>query len=170
MAIEADGHPNPALRIRSDLASDAAASATSRPFKGSIIEAQSFLDDFNESPEPLLRDVARLAPTLPWTPTKRLDDGGRVVGLVDLGACVDLSIAGAGLMLVGSGIAFPEHQHDPAEVYLILQGSRKWRFGGADDYVQVDAGSVLTNNPNDRHGVEAGDDVLLAMWVLFDES
>ena len=170
MAAAADVHPDPALRSRSSVAAEAATLAASRPHRASTIRAQSALDDFVDSSDPLLRDVARLAPSLPWAPTTRLDDGGETIGLVDLSACIDLSIVGAGLMLVGAGVGYPEHQHGPAEVYLILQGNRKWRFGGADEYVHVDVGSVLSNNPNDLHGVEPGDDVLLAMWVLLAES
>lgn len=117
----------------------------------------------------LLSDFVALAPGLPWKPSTRTDPEGVDVVLLDLFDCLNLGIAGAGVMLLGPGAGYPEHQHRPAEVYLVLHGSRRWRFGGSDRYLKVDQGQVLSNSSMDIHGIEAGDDTLLALWVLMDD-
>lgn len=117
----------------------------------------------------LVSDFVALAGHLPWTPSTRTDPSGEDVGLVDLFECFDMGLVGAGVMLLGPGADYPEHQHEPAELYLILHGNRRWRFGGSDRYVRTDPGQVLSNSTMDIHGVEAGDDTMLALWILMDD-
>lgn len=117
----------------------------------------------------LVSDFVALAPSLPWTPSGRTDPAGNDVALLDLFECFDMDLAGAGIMLLGPGMEYPEHQHRPAELYLVLHGSRRWRFGGSDRYVLVEQGQVLSNSSMDIHGVRAGDETVLAMWILMDD-
>lgn len=117
----------------------------------------------------LVADFVELADALPWTPSTRIDPAGDDVALVDLFECFDMALAGAGIMLLGPGIEYPEHAHAPAELYLIMHGSRRWRFGGSDRYVKVDPGQVISNSSLDVHGVHAGDDTMLALWILMDD-
>lgn len=140
------------------------------------VDANRFLDQFDIPPDDaegidgLLRDLLTLAPSLPWRPSTRTGDGGTDVALVDLMECLDVPLAGAGIMLLGNHIGYPEHQHPPEELYLILSGRRRWRFGGSDRYVLTEPGQVLSNSSNDLHGVEPGEDLLLAFWILIDEN
>jgi len=116
----------------------------------------------------LVRDLLDLSPTLPWRPSARAGDEGASVALVDLFECLEMPAAGAGVMLLGPGACYPEHAHAPEELYLLLRGNRRWRFGGSCEYAPTSPGQVLSNSANDLHGVEAGDDVMLAVWVLVD--
>ncbi len=117
----------------------------------------------------LVSDFVALADEMPWKPSTRTDPLGEEVALVDLFECFDMDLGGAGVMLLGPGADYPEHQHKPAELYLILHGSRRWRFGGSDRYVRTDPGQVLSNSSMDVHGVEAGDDTMLALWILMED-
>ena len=114
----------------------------------------------------LLRDLQDFSPRLPWKPSDRLDDGGTDVALVELTDCLDVPLPSAGIMLLGPEAGYPEHRHPPEEVYLVLSGSRRWRFGGSDRYLRTDPGQVLSNSANDPHAVEAGPDALVAVWFL----
>lgn len=117
----------------------------------------------------LVSDFVALASNLPWTASPRTDPAADEVAMVDLFECLDMDLAGAGVMLLGPGAEYPEHQHNPAELYLVMHGSRRWRFGGSDRYLLVDQGQVLSNSSMDVHGVQGGDDTLLALWVLMDD-
>lgn len=149
----------------------AAASASAIPLEvePSTVPAVSHLMSLAGSDDALLSTLVELADQLPWMPSERAGDDGTDVALVDLFACLEMDLAGAGIMLLGPGVGYPEHRHLPAEVYLVLHGSRRWRFGGSDRYVRVDQGQVLSNSSNDLHGIEPGDDVMVALWVLMDD-
>lgn len=169
MVAEAERGHGAQVQRRSWAAGAAAASVEPREVAASFIDAVGHLQTLAAHPDSLVSDLVGLAGQLPWTPSGRHDDNGAGAGLVDLFACLNMDLAGAGIMLLGPGVGYPEHQHRPAEVYLVLHGSRRWRFGGSDRYVKVDAGQVLSNSSNDLHGIEAGDDVMVAVWVLMDD-
>ena len=173
MVREAERGHSAQVQRRSWAAGAAAAYATRRDVTASTVGALRHLEplrtDSGVDGSMLLPDLIKLSHVLPWRPSARVDDGGRDVALVDLFECIDIDLAGAGLMLLGPGHGYPEHQHRPAEVYLILHGSRRWKFGGSDKYVKVDRGQVISNSANDLHGIESGDDLMLALWVLMDD-
>jgi hypothetical protein len=142
---------------------DAVADAAPREVAPSplpVIEAMSF-----DGP-PLRNHLLELAPSLPWKPSHRVDDGGAGVALLDFSECLDLGTLTVGAMAVGPHNAYPEHQHPPLELYLVLGGSAQWRFGGSDGYRNVDAGGLVVNQPDDLHGVRTADDAVLAVYVL----
>ncbi len=151
------------------VAADPPPEPLARPL-GAQRHLEPLLDSTPLEPSPnLISDFVALAPSLPWAASTRTDPDGDDVALVDLFECLDMDLAGAGMMLLGPGAAYPEHQHRPAEIYLVLHGSRRWRFGGSDRYVKVDQGQVLSNSSMDVHGIEPGNDTMLAMWVLMDD-
>lgn len=108
-----------------------------------------------------------LSPTLPWKPSTRSDDDGRQMALASFNEMLELGDVACGLMYVGAGFEYPEHQHNPQELYLVLSGGAKWRFGGAQDFCELDAGAIIYNKPWDWHGVKSGDSPLLALYVLW---
>lgn len=169
LVAEAERGHGAVVQRRSWMAGAAAAYATQKSFEPAGVGVLADLPMPSSRNSDLTNDFAVFAHTLPWKPSARLDDGGELVGQVDLFDCIDIDLAGAGLLLLGPGAGYPEHQHRPAEVYLVLHGSRRWRFGGSDRYVKVDAGQVLSNGRNDIHGIEPCDEVLLALWVLMDD-
>lgn len=106
---------------------------------------------------------------LPWIPSHRMTDGGTEAALAPLNHILDFDTHGvtAGLLLVGPGYQYPLHNHPPQELYLTISGTGDWRFGGADGLVSVAAGQLLYNHPNDLHQLVAGDEAVLALYVLW---
>jgi len=142
---------------------DVVEQATVRPVVPTHV---SVVDQMTTNGPPLRDDLLALTSTLPWAPSPRVDDGGTGVALLDFGECLDLGTLTVGAMAVGPDNAYPEHDHPPLEMYLVLGGTAWWRHGGADDYVERRAGDLVINHPNDRHGVRTGEDALLAVYVL----
>lgn len=105
---------------------------------------------------------------LPWIASPRTTDGGTETALAMLNDTFDLGELGMGVIMVGAGCEYPLHHHPPAEVYLVLGGDAEWRWGGAEHFAPVAAGSVIHNNPDDVHAIRAGEDPVVALWVLFD--
>ena len=70
-------------------------------------------------------------------------------------------------MYVDQGCAYPLHNHPPQELYLIVSGHARWRYGGSEHLVEMPPNSTLYNNPSDLHTVEAGDTPLVALYVLW---
>ncbi len=174
MAREAERAHEPLVQRRAQTALEASARATAKPFEPRAVGAIQYLEPFVGHESPLLSEFAALAPNVPWSPSDRVDgvgdgDRGASVALLDLSETLELDLAGAGVMVLGPNAGYPEHCHAPAEVYLILHGSRRWRFGGSDKYVTVDEGNLLSNASMDIHGVEPNDQPLVALWVLTDE-
>lgn len=171
LVAEAEREHGDLVQRRSKVAGAALEAAVQKPFEATPVGAIRHLPVPSADHPALVNDFLPLAHTLPWRPSHRVDDGGDLVALLDLFDCIDLGndLSGAGLLLLGPGAEYPEHKHPPAEVYLILHGARRWRFGGSDQYVKVDPGQVISNSGNDVHCVQPGDDGLLALWVLMDD-
>lgn len=135
------------------------------PHEPSSIDA---VDSLASLPDHPLTDAVReLNPTLPWIPSHRVDDGGAHTGLVLLDHVVDLSPVIAGLTVLDANSVYPEHNHPPAEVYLILGGTAEWRYGGSKEFVTHTTGDVVQNNPNDWHEIRTGPEPTVAIWVLW---
>lgn len=169
MVAEAERGHGAVVQRRAWRAGAAAAYATQRKFDASPLGVVADLPMPSASYSTLMNDFTAFAHTLPWKPSPRLDDGGDTVGLVDLFECIDIDLAGAGLILLGPGASYPEHQHKPAEVYLVVHGARRWRFGGSERYRKIESGEVISNSSNDIHGIQACDEVMLGLWVLMDD-
>ncbi len=135
-------------------------------FEASHIDAVTSLSAL--PPHPLTTSLLDLSDSLPWIPSPRVDDGGTNVGLVLLDHCVELDGLQAGLTVVGPHSDYPEHDHPPAEVYLVLGGEAEWRFGGSTQRVTVGAGGVVHNNPHDRHIMVTNDQPTVAIWFLWE--
>ena len=110
---------------------------------------------------------AGFADRLPWSMSPRWHDDGRERALCVFGEMFELDDVIAGLVYLGAGCAYPEHSHPPQELYLTISGVADWRFGGADEYVTMAPGATLYNHPHDRHAIQAGDQPVVAMYVLW---
>ncbi|MFT7647895.1 MAG: quercetin dioxygenase-like cupin family protein [Candidatus Poriferisodalaceae bacterium] len=123
--------------------------------------------------------IAAAAPSLPWVPTMRSNNGGAEIALCPLGAVAELGRLSlstaegdgieAGFMYVDAGCRYPEHHHRPQEIYLVISGTGQWRYGGSARYVDVSPGATFYNHPDDVHGMVAGDTPVLAMYVLWSD-
>ncbi len=70
-------------------------------------------------------------------------------------------------MLLAPSGAYPEHSHPPQEIYLPIAGGGQWRYGGAERYQLLADDALVYNHPGDRHGALAGDEPLLALYILW---
>ena len=104
---------------------------------------------------------------IPWIPSPRLDDGGANVALGLVNKVRDLGDLTCGLILVAPGAAYPEHAHSPQEIYLPISGKGSWRYGGSGEYRSLHDDLLVYNHPRDLHGTVAGDDPLLALYILW---
>jgi len=121
-------------------------------------------------PDPLTTAVIEAEPEIPWVPSHRMTDGGTEAALAPLNEVRDLGEVIVGLLALAPGATYPEHSHPPQEVYLPLSGAGRWRFGGSEDYRSLASDELVYNHPNDRHGIVAGNEPLLAMYVLWGAS
>ena len=111
-------------------------------------------------------DSAAALSRVPWAASTRLDDNGSAVALGLVDQVCDLGAVSCGLMLLAPGVAYPEHHHSPAEIYLPINGDGTWRFGGHADYRTLAEDELVYNQPNDVHSAVAGAEPLVALYVL----
>ena len=113
------------------------------------------------------RRFARFAHTLPWSTSPRWNDGGEERALCALGDVFELPGLTAGLLYLDTGGTYPAHSHSPQELYLTIAGKGRWRYGGSERFVRVPPGVTLYNHPDDVHAIEAMNEPLLAMYILW---
>jgi quercetin dioxygenase-like cupin family protein len=102
-----------------------------------------------------------------WVESPRLEDGGTEAALAPMNLVRDLGTLTCGLMLLAPAGAYPEHSHPPQEIYLPIAGDGQWRYGGMEHYQQLGDDTLVYNHPGDRHGAVAGDEPLLALYILW---
>tara|TARA_Y100001968_G_scaffold327898_1_gene373910 strand:- start:744 stop:1439 length:696 start_codon:yes stop_codon:yes gene_type:complete len=137
------------------------------PYQAQILPVLRNLDQVGGSPR--ANKFVELAPHLRWVQSHRWDDQGEDRALCVLSEAFDLPGLEVGIMYVDQGSAYPLHNHPPQELYLIVSGHAHWRYGGAEQLVEMRPNSTLYNNPLDLHTVEAGDTPLVALYVLWGE-
>jgi hypothetical protein len=165
MLARADG---PAATAGAIALQQALALSTPRLFEPSRVEALDTLHLVDEAG--LGRRFVEVAPLLPWTPTKRADDGGVDLALSPLDTVRDLGDLTVGVMYVRPHRQYPLHHHPPHELYLTIAGQAEWRFGGHDDFRPIGSDTTIYNHPGDLHSAIAGDTPLVAFYVLWPES
>ena len=74
----------------------------------------------------------------------------------------DLSI---GASLLAPHVRYPDHNHAPEEVYLVLSPGRFQH--GASGWFEPGIGGTLYNQPNIKHTMASDDAPLLALWCLW---
>lgn len=70
----------------------------------------------------------------------------------------------AGFSLVAPGVTYPEHNHPPEEIYLVLSGGEWWQAGGA--WHAPGPGGIVHNPPGIGHAMRGTAVPLLAIWFL----
>ena len=121
---------------------------------------------------PLANALATLAPSLVWTTRKSI---GPTASPGFAGAHANAMLIGpgslepredvwVGLSLMTANTRYPDHDHTPEEVYLVLscgaflQGEAGW--------LERKPGDTVYNTPGIRHAMRAGDQPFLALWCL----
>jgi hypothetical protein len=115
----------------------------------------------------LARAFVAVAPDLRWVPTPRADDGGTELALAPLDLAFDLGPTTVGIMYVAPGCRYPLHRHPPQELYLTIAGRGRWRYGGHDGFRPVEPLSTVYNRPGDLHSAVAGEEPVVALYVLW---
>lgn len=113
--------------------------------------------------------VAALAPALPWyrradAARPEFENGhanAQIIGPNGLEVRDDVVI---GVSLMAPGIQYPDHQHPPAEVYVVMSDG-EWRQEDGP-WHRPGRGGLVFNPPNIVHAMRAGDTPLLAIWCL----
>ena len=69
-----------------------------------------------------------------------------------------------GVSLLAPQVRYPDHNHAPEEVYLVLS---KGKFRQGDkDWFEPGIGGSFYNTPQIKHAMASGDTPLLAVWCL----
>ena len=144
---------------------DAIEIAAAVPYQSQVLPVLRNLDKVDGSAR--AERFVELAPDLRWVQSHRWDDGGEQRALCVLSEAFELPGLEVGIMYVDQGCTYPLHSHPPQELYLIVSGSARWRYGGSEELVEMAPNSTLYNNPLDLHRVEAGDTPLVALYVLW---
>ncbi len=121
---------------------------------------------------PLAQALADLAPHLVWTTRKTVGptaspgfDGAHANGmLIGPGGLEERADVWLGLSLMAPGTRYPDHDHAPEEVYLVL--SEGEFLQGEADWLARTAGQTVYNTPGIRHAMRAADRPFLALWCL----
>ena len=121
---------------------------------------------------PLANALATLTPDLRWTTRKSVGPTASPgfaqahanAVLIGPGGVEHHDAVWIGLSLLAPHTRYPDHDHAPEEVYLMLsQGA--FRQGDAD-WQPHTAGDTVYNSPGIRHAMRAGDLPFLALWCL----
>lgn len=139
-----------------------------------------YLDDAfaagRAAPRPIARltnAFAGLEPSLAWAvrpsggpfASDNWPDGhanATIVGPHGLENRSDLSI---GVSLLAPHVRYPDHNHGPEEVYLVLSPGRFQH--GDSGWFAPGVGGTLYNEPNIEHAMASDDAPLLAIWCLW---
>ena len=85
-----------------------------------------------------------------------------IVGPKGLEDREDLAI---GASLLAPHVRYPDHNHAPEEVYLVLSPGRFQH--GQSGWFEPGIGGTLYNKPNIKHAMASGEAPLLALWCLW---
>lgn len=157
--------PNETIREGAACFSESLVTVRPKPFAPSRVPLVDCIDQLDRNT--LVDDLIPLADSLPWIPSFRTTDQGRELALVYIHDMLELGPLQLGFILVGADCVFPEHQHKPQELYLVLSGTAQWRYGGNPDYQPVAPLHSLYNHPMDLHGVKTAEQPLLALYALW---
>lgn len=73
-------------------------------------------------------------------------------------------VVAAGFLILGPGVAYPDHHHVAEELYVPLTGGAAWRQGeGA--FADRAAGETIHHRSNVSHAMRTGTDPLLALYL-----
>ena len=72
----------------------------------------------------------------------------------------------AGYMLLGPDVHYPDHNHAPGEVYLVLTPGAQWSLDSGP-WFDVPAGTMIVHNPWQKHAIRTGETPFLAFaaWL-----
>lgn len=136
-----------------------------KSFNAELLPVLDNLDSIKVTPYTF--NFHEIAKEMIWRPSPRTDENGKQMALGIFNELFDLGNLIVGLLLVDKHASYPLHQHIPQEIYLVLSGEADWRYGGAENFRKLIPGDVIYNHSNDLHGVNANDEPVLAIYILW---
>ncbi|ASM74349.1 MULTISPECIES: dimethylsulfonioproprionate lyase family protein [Roseobacteraceae] len=121
---------------------------------------------------PLVNELRTLEPSLVWRPRTAgagasanfLNDHANAM-IIGPGGIEERSDVWIGLSLLAPGTRYPDHNHAPSEVYLVLSPGEFKQAGGA--WFSPGVGKTFYNSPGILHAMRSTpDEPLLALWLL----
>ncbi|WP_119389728.1 dimethylsulfonioproprionate lyase family protein [Taklimakanibacter lacteus] len=115
---------------------------------------------------------AALEPQLTWTRRPKVDgsqsdnfaDGHANAMIIGPNGLEPREDVWVGVSLLAPHVRYPDHDHSPEEVYLVLS---KGRFQHGDsEWFEPGIGGSFYNTPNIKHAMASGDEPLFAIWCL----
>jgi hypothetical protein len=93
-------------------------------------------------------------------------DGYAYAGFSGPDAPLLCAVPRGGLVLLGPGVEYPGHRHEPREVYLVLTPGSEWRLDDGD-WFDVDAGDLIFHDRWQVHAMRTRERPLLAFagWI-----
>ena len=70
----------------------------------------------------------------------------------------------AGIGIYGPDIAYPKHQHQAEEIYIVLAGGAEFKIGEADE-ARYETGDVVSVESNTWHGFRTCDQTLVIYYL-----
>lgn len=125
--------------------------------------------DFTSAATEFGQRLLALGPALPWKPARQ-DPTGKDRALLSINDMFDLGPLIAGFVLVRPDSFYPLHEHPPQELYLTIEGTGEWRFGGNDDTHAVPPGHVFYNPPATLHEQRNGPATNVSLYVLWPDT
>ncbi len=130
------------------------------------------LDRARSTHEALVRSFKALEPNLTWTRRAKSDhtasanfiDGHANAMIVGPNGYEERDDVWVGVSLLAPHVRYPDHNHGPEEVYLVLSNSKFQH--GEEDWFEPGIGGQFHNTPNIRHAMASGDEPLFAIWCL----
>jgi hypothetical protein len=116
---------------------------------------------------------AALEPSLAWAPraaggpfaSDNWPEGHANTTIVGPGGLEDRNDLAIGVSLLAPHVRYPDHNHGPEEVYLVLSPGRFQH--GDSGWFEPGIGGTLYNQPNIRHAMASDEAPLLALWCLW---
>lgn len=116
--------------------------------------------------------LAGLAPSLVWQRRASAENAGpefhdghanaQIIGAMGLERQPDVTV---GVSLLAPGVRYPDHNHPPEELYLVLSPG-EWRQNDGPWHAPG-PGGIVHNPPSITHAMRSGTEPLLAVWLLW---
>lgn len=120
----------------------------------------------------LAASFAALEPQLTWTRRPKWDhtasanfvDSHANALIVGPNGVEERDDVWVGVSLLAPHVRYPDHNHAPEEVYLLLSDGKFQH--GEDDWFEPGIGGKFYNTPNIRHAMASGNEPFFAIWCL----
>lgn len=144
-----------------------------RPVCGHLAEALAIARSGSVPVARVADTFAALEPSLAWAPrhaggpfaSDNWPEGHANATVVGPGGLEDRNDLAIGASLLAPRVRYPDHNHGPEEVYLVLSPGR-FRHGDSG-WFEPGIGGTLYNEPNIRHAMASDEAPLLALWCLW---